>query len=92
MLPLLSTQPLSHLITPFSSSSSSSNLPSQVEGLLTRYASSLASKSRWLEAVELYRRANRPTEAALLIGDIAEQVRERTGTATSSEEGIGIAG
>jgi hypothetical protein len=63
-----------------------------VEGLLTRYASSLASKSRWLEAVELYRRANRPTEAALLIGDIAEQVRERTGTATSSEEGIGIEG
>lgn len=46
----------------------------QVEGLLTRYAASLASKSRWLEAVELYRRANRPTEAALLIGDIAEQV------------------
>jgi hypothetical protein len=46
-----------------------------VEGLLTRYAASLASKSKWLEAVELYRRANRPTEAALLIGDIAEQVR-----------------
>jgi hypothetical protein len=46
----------------------------QVEGLLTRYAASLASKSKWLEAVELYRRANRPTEAALLIGDIAEQV------------------
>jgi hypothetical protein len=45
-----------------------------VEGLLTRYAASLASKSKWLEAVELYRRANRPTEAALLIGDIAEQV------------------
>ena len=46
----------------------------QVEGLLTRYASVLSSKSKWLEAVELYRRANRPTEAALLIGDIAEQV------------------
>ena len=45
-----------------------------MEGLLTRYASTLSSKSKWLEAVELYRRANRPTEAALLIGDIAEQV------------------
>lgn len=45
----------------------------QVEGLLTKYALSLTTKGRHLEAVELYRRANRPTEAALLIGEIAEK-------------------
>ena len=49
----------------------------QVEGLLQRYASGLVSKGRKLEAVDLYRRANRPTEAALLIGDIADQVARR---------------
>ena len=47
----------------------------QVEGLLARYAISLMNKGRRLEAVELYRRANRPTDSALLIGDIAEQVQ-----------------
>ena len=45
----------------------------QVEGLLTKYASGLVAKGRQLEAVELYRRANRPTEAALLIGEIADK-------------------
>ncbi len=50
------------------------NFP-QVEGLLTRYASNLMIKGKRLEAVELYRRADRPTDAALLIADIAEQVR-----------------
>lgn len=45
----------------------------QVEGLLTKYASGLVLKGRQLEAVELYRRANRPTEAALLIGEIADK-------------------
>ena len=45
----------------------------QVEGLLTKFTLSLNSKGRHLEAVELYRRANRPTEAALLIGEIAEK-------------------
>jgi WD repeat-containing protein 35 len=49
----------------------------QVEGLLTRYALALNARGRRLEAVELFRRANRPTEAALLIGDIAEQVARR---------------
>ena len=49
----------------------------QVEGLLQRYAAGLVTKGRQLEAVELYRRANRPTEAALLIGDIADQVARR---------------
>jgi WD repeat-containing protein 35 len=45
----------------------------QVEGLLTKYAIGLTTKGRHLEAVELYRRANRPTEAALLIGEIADK-------------------
>jgi WD repeat-containing protein 35 len=45
-----------------------------VEGLLTRYAQTLLLKGKKLEAVELYRRANRPTDSAILIGDIAEQV------------------
>jgi WD repeat-containing protein 35 len=45
----------------------------QVEGLLSKYANGLVTKGRNLEAVELYRRANRPTEAALLIGDIADK-------------------
>ena len=45
----------------------------QVEGLLTKYASGLVSQGSQLEAVELYRRANRPTEAALLIGEIADK-------------------
>lgn len=44
----------------------------QVEGLLNKYAASLIAKGKQLEAVELFRRANRPTEAALLIGEIAE--------------------
>ncbi len=44
----------------------------QVEGLLQRYASKLVSNDRYLEAVELYRRANKPTEAALLIGEVAD--------------------
>lgn len=45
----------------------------QVEGLLTKYASGLTAVGKHLEAVELYRRANRPTEAALLIGEIANK-------------------
>ena len=49
----------------------------QVEGLLTRYACKLIASGRQLEAVELYRRANKPTEAAMLIADIAEQAARR---------------
>ena len=45
----------------------------QVEGLLTKYASGLIAAGKPLEAIELYRRANRPTEAALLIGEIANK-------------------
>lgn len=40
----------------------------QVEGLLSRYSADLIAKKRNLEAVELYRRTNRPSEAAILLG------------------------
>jgi len=43
-------------------------------GLLNRYAVTLINKGRLLEAVELYRCANRPTDAAILIAEIAENV------------------
>ena len=46
----------------------------QVEGLLIKYAMNLVSTDKKLEAVELFRVANKPTEAAILIGDIAENV------------------
>lgn len=46
----------------------------QVEGLLIKFAMQLVSNDRKLEAVELFRVANKPTEAAILIGDIAENV------------------
>jgi hypothetical protein len=39
----------------------------QIEGLLTRYANALQSKGRYLEAVELFRIANKPHEAAMLV-------------------------
>jgi WD repeat-containing protein 35 len=51
----------------------------QVEGLLSKYASTLIGKGKQLEAVELFRRANRPTEAALLIGEIAELAARQEG-------------
>ena len=49
---------------------------SQVEGLFLRLAGNMVSQGplKQLEAVELYRCANKPQEAALLIGDIAERV------------------
>jgi len=43
----------------------------QVEGLLTMYANQLLEKRKKLECVELYRRANRNTEAAKMLGQIA---------------------
>ena len=49
----------------------------QVEGLLIKYAMNLLSNDRKLEAVELFRVANKPTETAILIGDIAETVATR---------------
>ena len=49
----------------------------QVELLLIKSAVGLINAGRKLEAVELFRVANKPTEAAILIGDIAENVAER---------------
>lgn len=49
----------------------------QVELLLIKSAMSLISSDRKLDAVELFRVANKPTEAAILIGDIAENVANR---------------
>ena len=45
----------------------------QVEGLIMKRADELVSSDKELEAVELYRRANKPIDAALLIGDIADK-------------------
>lgn len=46
----------------------------QVEGLLIKFAMDLVTSNRRLEAIELFRAANKPTEAAILIGDLAETV------------------
>src|SRR5687767_3298450 len=46
---------------------------SQIEGLLTAYASHLLQKDKLFQAVELYRKANRHTEAAKLLVTLAGQ-------------------
>jgi WD repeat-containing protein 35 len=46
----------------------------QVEGLLIKFAMEFVSTNRKLEAIELFRVANKPTEAAILIADLAETV------------------
>lgn len=46
----------------------------QIEGLLTKYASHLLEKQKKLEAVQLYRKANRNTEAAQILVDIAKSL------------------
>ena len=48
----------------------------QIEGLLTKYASHLLSKKKLFQAVELYRKACRYTEAAKLLVRLAEQAGE----------------
>jgi WD repeat-containing protein 35 len=45
-----------------------------IEGLLTKYASHLLQKDRKLDAVQLYRKANRNMEAAKLITEIARDM------------------
>ena len=45
-----------------------------VEGLLTTYANQLLERKKKLECVELYRRANRNTEAAKMLGQIASDL------------------
>eukprot|EP00775_Hariotina_reticulata_P008215 gene8215-8407_t len=46
----------------------------QAEGLLQQYAGHLLEKKKYLEAVELYRKAQRHTEAAKLLVDTAAQL------------------
>lgn len=46
----------------------------QIEGLLSRYATHLLEDNRRVEAIELYRKANRNTEAAKLLNKIAKDM------------------
>lgn len=48
----------------------------QIEGLLTKYATHLLSKNRLFQAVELYRKANKYSEAAKLLAKLAKQSGE----------------
>lgn len=47
-----------------------------IETLLSRYASHLIEKNKKIEAIELYRTANKNTESAKLLADIAQQMRK----------------
>lgn len=49
----------------------------QVEGLLHQNANELLNKNKRLEAAELYRKANRNTEAAKILSGIADQFIDR---------------
>ena len=51
----------------------------QIEGLLQNNANELLHKNKRLEAAELYRKANRNTEAAKILSEIADQLIEREG-------------
>jgi len=46
----------------------------QIEGLLAKYAQHLLDKNKKIEAVELYRKANRHTDAAKLLAQIAHDM------------------
>merc|ERR1711972_757580 len=46
----------------------------QIEGLLAKYAQHLIDKNKKMEAVQLYRKANRHTEAAKLLAQMAREV------------------
>jgi len=46
----------------------------QIEGLLAKYAQHLLDKNKQIEAVQLYRKANRHTEAAKLLAQIAREM------------------
>lgn len=52
------------------------NFP-QIEALLAKYANHLLEKQKFLDAVELYRKANHHTEAAKLLVDLARQSAEQ---------------
>ena len=47
------------------------NAPSQIEGLLSKYASHLLTTGKTLAAIELYRKANKATESAMLLAKMA---------------------
>ena len=49
----------------------------QIEGLLARYATQLLEKKKTMQAIELYRKANRNHEAAKLLGQFAEDLKKR---------------
>lgn len=49
----------------------------QIEGLLSMYANHLLEKSKKLEVAELYRKANRNTEAAKILSQIAKDLVDR---------------
>jgi len=46
----------------------------QIEGLLAKYAQHLLDKNKKIEAVQLYRKANRHTEAAKLLAQMAKEM------------------
>jgi len=46
----------------------------QIEGLLSRYASVLMEENKTVEAIQLYRKANRNTEAAKILNNIAKDL------------------
>uniref|UniRef100_A0A7S3G0N4 IFT121-like TPR repeats domain-containing protein n=1 Tax=Palpitomonas bilix TaxID=652834 RepID=A0A7S3G0N4_9EUKA len=51
----------------------------QIEGLLTKYASHLLESKKEIEAIELYRKANKHTEAAQLLSKLAETAAKEHG-------------
>jgi len=57
----------------------------QIEGLLAKYAQHLLDKNKKIEAVQLYRKANRHTEAAKLL---AQMAREMPGGAQKNPDRI----
>lgn len=48
----------------------------EIAGLLTKYASHLLSKNKIFQAVELYRKANKHTEAGALLCQVAKEIGE----------------
>ena len=48
-----------------------------IETLLQRYANHLIEQNKKIEAIELYRKANKNTEAARLLAEIAQELREK---------------
>ena len=49
----------------------------QIEQLLQRYAAHLMEKNKKMEAVELFRKANKNTDSARILSQIAQELREK---------------